>query len=216
MQKPDLESARDAALDALRQSEELFRLLVDAVKDYAIFVLDLQGRIATWNPGAERITGFSAEEVVGKSVAILRPPDDGVEALEPIFERIRRDGSAEWDDAGLRKNGARYGTHVYCTTMFSRGGELLGYVSIMSDATRQRSLEEQRGQAQKLEPLGQRAGGVAHDFNNMLMVIFARCDILLRQLESDEHRQFVRDIRDAAGKNADLAQELLGATRAVR
>ncbi len=67
--------ARTEALDALWKSEERFHLLVNAVTDYAIFMLDLEGRIASWNPGAERMTGFSADEVLGRQITILRPPD---------------------------------------------------------------------------------------------------------------------------------------------
>jgi two-component system, cell cycle sensor histidine kinase and response regulator CckA len=204
---------REESLEALWQSEERFRLLVDAVNDYAIFMVDLQGRIATWNTGAERMTGFAAADVLGKSVTFLRPPDAVGEDQEPLLARIRREGSAEWDDAGIKKDGSRYLPHIYCTTMMSRTGELLGYVTITRDVTEQRSLQAQLAQAQKLESLGQLAGGIAHDFNNMLMVIFARCDILLRQLDSPKHRQFVSDIRAAAGKNRDLTQQLLAAAR---
>ncbi len=182
--------AHEEAVDALWHSEERFRLLVHAVKDYAIFMLDLQGRIGTWNPGAERMTGFTAEEVLGKLLAALRPPDAKAEDLELLLARVRREGSAEWDDVGVKKDGSRYLPRVYCTTMLNRAGELLGYVCITRDVSEQRSLQAQLAQAQKLESLGQLAGGVAHDFNNMLMVIFARCDILLRQLESEKQRQF--------------------------
>jgi PAS domain S-box-containing protein len=203
----------ERALDALWQSEERFRLLVDAVKDYAIFMIDLEGRIASWNAGAERMTGFTAEDVLGKSVAVLRPPDAKAEELEPLFERIRREGGAEWDDDGIKKDGSRYLPHVYCAPMVDRKGELLGYVSITRDVTEQRSLQAQLVQAQRLEALGQLAGGVAHDFNNMLMVIFARCDLLLHGVESAKHRQYISEIRTAARKNRDLTQQLLAAAR---
>jgi PAS domain S-box-containing protein len=201
----------EETLDALWQSEERFRLLVDAVKDYAIFMFDPEGRIATWNPGAERVTGYTADDVLGKSISLLSPPE--AQSLEDVFARIRRDGSAEWDALGFKKDGSRYVAQAYCTTMLNRAGTLLGYVAIMQDVTEQRNIEAQLAQAQKLESLGQLAGGVAHDFNNMLMVIFARCELLLRQLESEKHRQFVGDIRAAAMKNRELTQQLLAAAR---
>jgi PAS domain S-box-containing protein len=205
--------AQEMSDDALWHSEERFRLLVDNVKDYAIFTLDLQGRIKTWNAGAERMTGFSADDVLEKPADILRPPEAKGEELQSLLARVRDGGRAEWDDTGIRKDGSRYLPHVYCAPMFNRSGEMLGYVTITRDVTEQRNLEAQLAQAQKLESLGQLAGGVAHDFNNMLMVIFARCDLLLRQLADQKHRHFVNDIRAAAAKNRDLTQQLLAAAR---
>ncbi|MEA2570405.1 MAG: two-component system, cell cycle sensor histidine kinase and response regulator CckA [Acidobacteriota bacterium] len=204
--------AREETLDALWQSEESFRLLVDAVKDYALFIIDLQYRIVSWNPGAERMTGFSAAEVIGKPFSILRSGGSG-EDLDLLFEQIRRDGGAEWEDAGIRKDGSRYMPYVYCAPMVDRKGDVVGYVSITRDVTEQRMLQAQLAQTQRLESLGQLAGGVAHDFNNMLMVIFSRCEILLRSIEDKELRRFISDIRMAANKNRELTQQLLAAAR---
>ena len=204
----------EETLDALWQSEERFRLLVDAVKDFAIFMIDTNGRIASWNAGAERMTGFTAEDVLGKSMNTLRPPDKAdPDRLRRELDAIRKHGAAEWDDAGIKKDGSRYQPHIYCSPMFDRSGEFLGFVSITRDVTEQRNLEAQLAQSQRLESLGQLAGGIAHDFNNMLMVIMTRCDILLRSLEPEKQRQFVSDIRTAALKNRDLTQQLLAAAR---
>ncbi len=207
-------SAREEALAALWRSEERFRLLVDAVTDYALFALDAQGRIASWNAGAERITGYTEDEVAGLPVAVLRPPEQrDAEAIEAILAGIRERGSAEWDDTGAKKDGTHFLARVYCTTMQDRDGTFIGYVVVTRDVTQQRNLEAQVLQAQRFESLARLAGGVAHDFNNMLMVIFARCDILLRTLTAERDRQFIRDIRMAATKNRDLTQQLLAAAR---
>jgi PAS domain S-box-containing protein len=204
----------EETLDALWQSEERFRLLVDAVKDFAIFMIDTNGRIASWNEGAERMTGFTAEDVLGKSVSTLRPPDRAdPDRLRRELDAIRQQGPAEWDDLGIKKDGSRYLPHIYCSPIFERSGKFLGFVSITRDVTEQRNLEAQLAQSQRLESLGQLAGGIAHDFNNMLMVIMTRCDILLRSLEPEKQRQFVSDIRTAALKNRDLTQHLLAAAR---
>ncbi len=205
------ERTRQETLDSLWQSEERFRLLVDAVKEYALVMIDLNGRIVSWNSGAERMTGFTEEDVIGKPIDLLRPSNS--EDVEVHFEKVRREGGAEWDDVGVRKDGVRYMAHVYCAPLYDRKGELVGYATVTRDATEQRRIEAQLNQAQKLEALGQLAGGIAHDFNNMLMVIFARCDLLMRVVESDKQRQYVEDIRMAARKNRDLTQQLLGAAR---
>ena len=207
-------TARDEALRALWRSEERFRLVVGAVKDYAIFALDLDGRIASWNPGAEKTTGYTEEEVIGQPFAILRPPEQRAdESIEAIFAEIREKGSVEWDDAAMKKDGTPYLAHIYGTTMMDHDGTLVGYVTVTRDVTQERNLEAQLVQTQRFESLARLAGGVAHDFNNMLMVIFARCDILLRSLTSEKERQYIRDIRLAATKNRDLTQQLLAAAR---
>lgn len=205
------EMARQLALDTLWQSEERFRLLVNAVKEYALVLIDLNGHIVSWNSGAERMTGFTEADVLGKPLDFLRPADS--EDIDFRFEQVRREGGAEWDDVGVRKDGVHYLAHVYCAPLYDRKGELVGYVSVTRDTTEQRRIEAQLNQAQKLEALGQLAGGIAHDFNNMLMVIFARCDLLLRVAESEKQRQYINDIRMAARKNRDLTQQLLGAAR---
>ena len=213
LQRAATETAfHEETLDALWRSEERFRLLVDGIRDYAMFVLDLDGRIATWNAGAKRPTGFTEEEVVGQSASILRPADSA-SPLDDVLARVGAEGSAEWEAVGVRKNGSRYAALTYCATLLDRAGTHLGYVAIIRDVSDQRSLQSQLAQAQKLESLGQLAGGVAHDFNNMLMVIFARCDMLMRRLKDEQDRQFVHDIRAAARKNRDLTQQLLAAAR---
>lgn len=206
------ESDREAALDERWQTEERLRLLVNAVKDRALFLVDTELRIATWNPGADRMTGYTASEVLGKPLSMLRAPE-ATEPLEAMFERVRREGGAEWDDLGIRKDGRRYQPRFYFAPMLDRKGELLGYVSITRDVTEQRNNEAQLSEAQRFEALGHLAGGIAHDFNNMLMVIFGRCDILMRSLQSETHRRYVNDIRTAAMKNRDLTQQLLAAAR---
>jgi PAS domain S-box-containing protein len=203
---------REAALDERWQSEERLRLLVNAVKDRGLFLVDTALRIATWNPGAERMTGYTATEVLGMPLSMLRAPE-AAEPLEAMFERARREGGAEWDDLGIRKDGRRYQPRFYFAPMLDRKGELIGYVSITRDVTEQVRMEAQLSEAQRFEALGHLAGGIAHDFNNMLMVIFGRCDILMRSLQSETHRRYVNDIRTAAMKNRDLTQQLLAAAR---
>jgi PAS domain S-box-containing protein len=201
----------EQALDALWRSEERLRLLVNAVRDFAIFMVDPDSRIATWNVGAERLTGYTTDEAIGRPLSILRPAE--ASPIELMLARLESEGSAEWDSICVRKDNSRYVSRSYGATMLGRAGELLGYVFILRDITEQRDLEARLERTQKLESLGQLAGGIAHDFNNMLMVIFARCELLTRQLESEKHRQYVGDIHAAAAQNRDLTQQLLAAAR---
>ena len=203
------------AFDVLWQSEERYRLLVDAVKDHAIVAIDLRGRIASWSQGAEKITGYTAPEVLGKPLTMFYPPEAVTEGLlEQRLQTVLEKGVLEVEEWRLRKDGSRFLAQIHSSPIFDREGTLIGYTTVIRDVTEQRNLEAQLLQAQRLDSLGQLAGGIAHDFNNMLMVIFTRCDLLLRMNGPIEHhRQFIADIRAAAMKNRELTQQLLAAAR---
>jgi len=199
-------------LDALWNSEERYRLLVEAVKDHAIIALDLRGRIVSWPAAAEAMTGYTAAEMIGNQVSILHPPD--VATIEERLKAVAETGSAELEEWRLRKDGTRFLAQIHASPIFDREGVLIGYTSVVRDITQERSLEAQLLQAQRLDSLGQLAGGIAHDFNNMLMVIFTRCDLLLRvNGPIENYRQYIADIRAAAMKNRELTQQLLAAAR---
>jgi len=201
--------------DALWEIEEKFRLLLDSVHDYAIILLDLEGQIATWNTGAEKMTGFPPEEMIGKSVLNLEPEEDRHgDRLRLHLEQVATNGRAELEGWRIRKDGTRYWAHVVKTPMLDRGGRIVGFVAVTHDETQRRALEAQLLQSQKLESLGKLAGGIAHDFNNMLMVIFSRADLLLRVNGTVEpQRRYISDIKSAATKSRDLTQQLLAAAR---
>jgi len=183
------------AADALWWSEERFRLLVDSIQDYLIVLIDPEGRIASWNSGAERMTGYSAAEVLGKPIATLFPEET------PEGWHVRKDGTRFWGES-VR------------TPVLDRDGALRGFAMVTHDVTERRGLEAQLLQSQKLESLGKLAGGIAHDFNNMLMVIFARVEILKRLVGALEpHRRYLDDISSAAAKSRDLTQQLLAFAR---
>ncbi|HJW95619.1 MAG TPA: response regulator [Thermoanaerobaculia bacterium] len=199
--------------DALWESEEKFRLLVDSIQDYAIFLLDLEGRIVTWNTGAEKITGFTGPEVIGKPVTELRG-DCEPDTLSRELEQLAQSGRIEFEEWRMRKDGTRYWAHIVRTQMLDRGGRRLGYVTVTHDETQRRTLEAQLLQSQKLESLGKLAGGIAHDFNNMLMVIFSRIELLSRVNGAQEpQRRYIHDVRAAATRSRDLTQQLLAAAR---
>jgi len=208
-------ASRAEADEALWESEERFRLLIDAVSDYAIILLDLGGRIASWNPGAERLTGYTAEEAIGKSMTMFFPADSRDEERDrhelSVLERTRRHEVEGWR---VRKDGSRFWAQTVRTPVFDREQKLRGFATITRDVTERHALEAQLLQAQKLESLGKLAGGIAHDFNNMLMVILSRVEILNRTLGADQpQRRYVDDIAAACAKSRDLTQQLLAFAR---
>src|ERR1051326_9136098 len=205
----------DATREEAAWSDERFHLLVDSVIDYLIVLLDDEARITSWNPGAERITGYTAEEMIGQPMTILFPPEMRdeeriVRELE-LAEKMKHHATEGWR---MRKDGSRFWAEAVGSPGFDHNGELRGFAVVIRDVTERHALEAQLLQSQKLESLGKLAGGVAHDFNNMLMVIFSRVDILRRLLGNAEpQRRYIEDIRTAAGKSRDLTQQLLASAR---
>jgi PAS domain S-box-containing protein len=175
-------TARKRAEEALRQSEERFRLLVTGVKDHAIFMLDPEGRVSTWNSGAARLTGYGSSEIIGRHFSCFYPPEDvatGKTARE--LECARAEGSCENEVWQLRRDGSGFWANVVLTALRDEHAGLVGFSYLSRDLTERKRLEEQFRQAQKLEAVGRLAGGVAHDFNNLLTVIELHAATQLRR-----------------------------------
>ena len=132
-----------SAPENLRQSEERFRLLIEGVRDYAIFMLDPQGCVLTWNAGAERIKGYRAEEIIGKHFSRFYPPDALAQGL-PGHElaMAARDGSFEDEGWRVRQDGSLFWANVVVTAMRAPTGELVGYSKVTRDLTQRRHHEE--------------------------------------------------------------------------
>ena len=138
-------TARREADERLRQSEELLRLLVGSVEDYAIFMLDPGGHIATWNLGAQRIKGYQPSEIIGKHFSVFYPPED-IANGKPEFELevAERDGSAEDEGWRLRKDGTRFWANVVITAVRDATGTLRGFAKVTRDVTERKAAEETR------------------------------------------------------------------------
>ena len=136
---------RRAAEEQLRHSEEMFRLLVDSVKDYAIFMLDPSGKIISWNIGAERIKQYRADEILGKHFSTFYPPDD-VAADKPGRELADaiRDGRVEDEGWRVRKDGTRFWANVVITAVYDETGKLRGFAKVTRDITARKEAEETR------------------------------------------------------------------------
>ena len=141
---------RREAEERLRTSEERFRLLVEWVQDYAIVMLEPDGRLASWNLGAQRITGYDAEEVIGRNIAVLYPPDAVDEGRpEQQLARARQTGSALDEGWRLRKDGSRFWASVALTALPGEDGSIRGFANVIRDMT------ERRQQASRLEAVAE-------------------------------------------------------------
>ena len=128
----------------LQDIGKLYRLLVESVTDYAIFVLDDTGVIRSWNPGAQRLKGYSEHEIVGKHFSIFYPPE-ALETGKPEWELkiAMSDGRVEDEGWRVRKDGSRFWANVVITALRDDNGELIGFAKITRDLTERRNAEEQ-------------------------------------------------------------------------
>src|ERR1700761_7470885 len=212
---------RSKSLNDLAQAER-FQLLIEAVMDYAIYLLDAEGHIATWNPGAQRFKGYSAEEIIGKHFSIFYTPEDR-EAGVPAhaLATARTEGKYENEAQRVRKNGERFWAQVGINPIRGEDGEVIGFAKITRDITERRQMEaelahsrEQLVQAQKMEAIGRLTGGVAHDFNNLLTVIRSSADFLRRPgLDEDKRKRYIDAIAETADRAATLTSQLLAFAR---
>ncbi|WP_300782101.1 PAS domain-containing sensor histidine kinase [Enhydrobacter sp.] len=202
---------------------ERFRLLVSAVRDYAIYMLDPAGYIVSWNAGAERFKGYRAEEVIGRHFSLFYTPEDqerGIPAL--ALETARTSGKFETEGWRMRKDGGRFWAHVVIDPITGPAGNLVGFAKITRDLTERRDAQEKLEkarealfQSQKMEAIGQFTGGVAHDFNNLLAVVLGGLELVQRRIGEDDpqlHR-LLDNIRQAAQRGANLTQRMLAFAR---
>ncbi|MVV47982.1 PAS domain-containing sensor histidine kinase [Pseudomonas sp. PB120] len=213
---------RKMAEEVLKQSEQQFRLLVQSVTDYAIYMLGPDGRLTNWNPGAQRIKGYRAEEVIGKHFSLFYTPEDR-EAGEPqrALETAKREGRFENKAWRLRKDGTRFMAHVVVDPIWGETGTLLGFAKITRDITEateaQQALEKTREalfQAQKMQAIGQLSGGIAHDFNNLLTVILGNLEIVRKRVGDDSRiTRLVDNATQGALRGVSLTQRMLAFAR---
>jgi PAS domain S-box-containing protein len=186
-------SERKIAEEALRRSEERFRLLVQGVTDYAIYMLDPEGRISNWNMGAERIKGYLADEVVGEHFSRFYTEEDRAAGLPNIaLETAAREGRFEREGWRVRKDGTQFWANVVIDAIRDAQGNLIGFAKVTRDMSEkkeaQRALEQAKEaffQSQKMEAVGRLTGGVAHDFNNLLMAVLGSLELLRKRIPDD-------------------------------
>ena len=213
---------RKAAEEALHRSEEQFRLLVQGVTDYAIYMLDRTGKVSSWNAGAERIKGYRAHEIIGEHFSKFYTEEDRRSGLPKRgLETAAREGRCEMEGWRIRKDGTPFWAHVIIDAIKDDGGEVIGFAKITRDITERleanRALDQAREalfQAQKMEAVGQLTGGVAHDFNNLLMAILGSLELLRKRLPQDPTIvHLVNNAIQGAERGATLTQRMLAFAR---
>ena len=213
---------RKKAEDALRRSEEQFKLLVQGVTDYAIYMLDAEGVVTNWNAGAQRIKGYAPEDIIGQHFSRFYTDEDR-EKGEPkrSLATAAQVGKFEVEAWRVRKDGTRFWAHVVLDALRDDHGKLQGFAKITRDITErkqnQEALERAREalfQSQKTEAIGRLTGGVAHDFNNLLMAVLGSLELLRKRLPDDDRmRALLSNAVQGAQRGAALTQRMLSFAR---
>ena len=201
--------------NALHRSERQFQQLVNGVRDCAIYMLDTKGRVVSWNPGAERIKGYTAREIIGCHFSLFYTDGDRSAGMpEHSLAIATREGKYEREAWRVRKDGTRFWASVLIDAIRGPDGTLIGFAKITRDMTERRAMQEQLHQAQKMEAVGQLTGGVAHDFNNLLTVILGNLETISRNVPDDPRlRRAVEQAARGAQRAATLTQQLLAFAR---
>src|SRR4051812_614299 len=217
----DLTESR-AAEEALRRSEQQFKLLVQGVTDYAIYFLSPEGNVSSWNQGAQRIKGYSPDEILGNHFSVFYTEEDKAAGLpQAALDTVKREGRFEREGWRVRKDGTRFYANVVIDAIRDDDGELIGFAKITRDITERReaqiNLERTRealAQSQKMEAIGQLTGGIAHDFNNLLMAVLGSLELMRKRLPNDPKlKSLLENAVKGAQRGASLTKRMLAFAR---
>lgn len=217
----DLTDRREVE-ESLRRSEEQFRLLVQSVTDYAIYMLDVNGNISSWNQGAQRIKGYRPDEIIGQHFSKFYTEGDRRQGEpERALQTAIREGRFEREGLRVRKDGSVFNAHVIIDPIRDEKGEVVGFAKVTRDITEriknQQDLEQAREalfQSQKMDAIGQLTGGVAHDFNNLLMAVLGSLELAKKRLPDDPQlRRLLDNAIQGAQRGSTLTQRMLSFAR---
>ena len=177
---------RNRAEETRRLTEMRFRLLVEALKEYAILMLAPDGIVVSWNVGAERLNGYTAEEILGRHVSVFYTPEDVASGKpDQQLQTAVKQGRVEDEGWSVRKDGSRLWTHLVITALKDSGGRLIGFSKVTRDMSERRKAEEERQklqnsmlQGQKLQAIGQLSAGIAHEINNPVGYILSNLNTM--------------------------------------
>jgi PAS domain S-box-containing protein len=207
------------------ESQERFRLLVESVKDYAIFMLDPTGHVSSWNIGAERIKGYRADEIIGRHFSTFYPPEDVADGkCERELEIATREGRFEEEGWRIRKDGSRMWASVTITALRDPGGVLVGFAKVTRDLSERRKTEEaQRLLAAERASLAERARTqefqerflaiLGHDLRNPLASIDMGVGLLLQRSTDPAMLRIIRRLRSSSLRMSRMIEQILDLTR---
>ncbi|MGD0509064.1 MAG: PAS domain S-box protein [Terriglobales bacterium] len=200
-------------VEQLGESRSRLALIIDSSED-AIISKGLDGTITSWNKGAERIYGYTPEEAIGKHISLLAPSDRPDEIPEILRKIARGEGIEHHESVRVTKDGRRLDVSISVSPLRDANGDVVGASAIARDITDQKRTEGQLHQSQKMEAIGRLAGGVAHDFNNILGIISACAEFLRDRIDpSAEPLQYVENIKKATERGSSLTRQLLTFSR---
>jgi len=213
---------RYQAQRALLESERQFRLLVSGVTDYALYMLDPQGNIVSWNAGGEHIKGYTPNEIIGQHFSRFYTPVDRADG-KPARALWIAQTSGRYEEEGwrVRKDGTFFWASVVIDPIRDDTGKLIGFAKITRDISERREaqiklekMQRQLAESQKMDALGQLTGGIAHDFNNILMIVSGHLQTLKRSMGGDPRlARAVQAIEHATDRGATLTNQLLTFSR---
>jgi PAS domain S-box-containing protein len=198
--------------EASLSEEGRYRLLIEAVTDYAIYMLDREGVVSSWNPGARRFKGYASEEIIGSHFSRFYTEEDRANGLPArALKTAAETGKFEGEGWRLRKDGSRFWAHVVIDPVKAPDGTVIGFAKITRDLSERRVAQEELErarealfQSQKMEAIGQLTGGVAHDFNNLLAAILGSLELAKKRLPDDPKLAKLIDNAIQAGKRGSV------------